>query len=585
MNLKRNVVAVILMCVSDLLTHHSGNAQCMSAKDAGNSQMTLHTSARSVLADVVIPEKAAGAMRETSFQVFEDGRRQRVTSFTFHDSLPGGLLSPASPSPFDPVGAERSNLHAVTRTIPVTMILLDTLNTSIVDQQRGRKQIIAALRFLPPGQSVALFILGNTLQMIQSFTERSDVLIAAAGRMNARISPLYVEHGANQVSEDDSLSGADFQKENKAHMFSAIRDPGEKSRVASEEIEKALAERGTRRVDQRIEMTFSEIARLAQTVQDYPGRKKLIWITGSLPLVLRPDAGSGYDPDLVRNYGLKLHALEAALANAQIAVYTMDARGLITLGMDASKSASDAAGMQPGQESSNLYQDREEDSLHITQATLQEIAENTGGRSFLNQNNLAPGMREAMLDGSSYYSLSYQPASIASDGKYHSIEIRIDGIKGSRLQYRRGYYALAETSKDPEKTKELFVAAMQRGAPIAGGITFKATLSHLSPGLETTVDYVIDTSSLSLKDGPDCSKKINLVIGAVAWKDSVLKVETGFKIFDQSLTQEEFRIAQLRGLRVRQTLAESSGQTFYKLGVMDLTTGRLGTLDYPLQDP
>nr|WP_246409241.1 VWA domain-containing protein [Granulicella aggregans] len=569
-------------------------AQCPGSTNSADSPTLIHTRARSVLVDAVVLGTGDRLIDRSAFQLLEDGKPQRITSFEFHAASAGASPNRAtSLSPFDPVGEERSNQQVGQIEGPINIILIDTLNTSMVDQQRNRKQIIAALQELPPGQPVALFSMGTELRMIQSPTERSDILISAAANMAARSSPLYVEHGPDQIREDNSLSGADFKKQ--ALSLATIKDAALKAQLASQSIEVALAEQGTRRMDVRVALTMSSLARLAQFVQEYPGRKRLIWISGSFPISLRPDAATGFDPNLIREYTPKLKQLETELANAQIAVYAMDARGLVTAQLDASMAGSDINAGLPGK-APNSYQDREQDSLHSTQATLQELAQNTGGKAYLNQNDLSHGIREAMLDGPAYYSLSYQPPDTPDDGKYHAIELKVDGAKKSDLQYRRGYYAIAapeagaqtaprtESTPGPDKRRAAFRDSMQQNAPAEKGITFKAKLSRSPSTKQTTVEYLIDSSSLIAMDQPDCGQKLNLVIGAVGWKKSDQKPVTGFKYLEQVFTPDAYSSIQVNGLRFRQTLEDSTNRIFFRLGVLDLTSGKIGTLDFPVEE-
>lgn len=88
--------------------------------------------------------------------------------------------------------------------------------------------MLAAIRSLPAGQNVALFTLGTSLRMIQSFTDSSDILIAAAEKLSAQKSLLYVDHGPDQIREDDSISGADLRKAQEMIVLTKIKDPKEK---------------------------------------------------------------------------------------------------------------------------------------------------------------------------------------------------------------------------------------------------------------------------------------------------------------------------------------------------------------------
>jgi hypothetical protein len=56
-----------------------------------------------------------------------------------------------------------------------------------------------------------------------------------------------------------------------------------------------------------------------------------------------------------------------------------------------------------------------------------------------NSNDVAGSIASAIEDGSHYYSISYIPPSVASDGKHHTIRVSLD-LPGMHLVYRNGYY-------------------------------------------------------------------------------------------------------------------------------------------------
>lgn len=191
-------------------------AQCVTAKvPSGQQPSTLQAGARAVFVDVVVNDKGNRTridLQQDNFHITEDGSPQITRSFTFHSAG-----SPAAPelvaamqTPFlDKV----SNYHPSRVGQTINILLLDTLNTALADQQRTRQQVAAVLASLPPGEPIALFTLGTRLKMIQDFTQKPDTLIAAASQIKSHASPLYIEHGPDQIREDDSVSGADVMKQ------------------------------------------------------------------------------------------------------------------------------------------------------------------------------------------------------------------------------------------------------------------------------------------------------------------------------------------------------------------------------------
>jgi VWFA-related protein len=72
-------------------------------------------------------------------------------------------------------------------------------------------------------------------------------------------------------------------------------------------------------------------------------------------------------------------------------------------------------------------------------AGAEALAEDTGGFSIRNSNDLAAGMRRVAAESSAYYLVGYDPAK-EPDGKYRKIRVRVKR-KDVRVRARKGYYA------------------------------------------------------------------------------------------------------------------------------------------------
>ena len=83
---------------------------------------------------------------------------------------------------------------------------------------------------------------------------------------------------------------------------------------------------------------------------------------------------------------------------------------------------------------------------HAGDKVLERIADATGGRAFFpfQLNDVANAFVEIQDELRSQYALSYKPADLRTDGRYHTIEILAQNHKGLRVRSRRGYYAPAQ---------------------------------------------------------------------------------------------------------------------------------------------
>ena len=77
---------------------------------------------------------------------------------------------------------------------------------------------------------------------------------------------------------------------------------------------------------------------------------------------------------------------------------------------------------------------------------LERISVATGGRPFFpfQITDVANAFAEIQDELRSQYALSYKPADLKPDGRYHSIEILAQNHKNLRVRSRRGYYAPAQ---------------------------------------------------------------------------------------------------------------------------------------------
>jgi VWFA-related protein len=124
------------------------------------------------------------------------------------------------------------------------------------------------------------------------------------------------------------------------------------------------------------------------------------------------------------------------------AIYAVDPRGLGVFEFDLSTQGGANVG---------LTKDRQ--MLDTTIDSLRVLAEETDGRAIVNSNDLASGLRQIVRDSSAYYLLGYTSA-VATDGKFHKINVRVKR-PGVQIRARPGYVALnaveAERALAPRK--------------------------------------------------------------------------------------------------------------------------------------
>ena len=95
---------------------------------------------------------------------------------------------------------------------------------------------------------------------------------------------------------------------------------------------------------------------------------------------------------------------------------------------------------------------RESEARFSSQESMQEVAEQTGGKVCINNNDLGDCVKTAMEEGSTYYELGYYPDASNWHGEFHRIIVK-SKRPGTELSYRQGYFARKADTETTEKRK------------------------------------------------------------------------------------------------------------------------------------
>jgi len=156
-----------------------------------------------------------------------------------------------------------------------------------------------------------------------------------------------------------------------------------------------------------------------------PEKKVLVYIT------------NGISKTGIENQA-QLEASINAAVKANVAIYPIDARGLMAdpPGGGASTAASRGSGIFNG----SVYNSQRA-SINDSQETLSTLASETGGKVFLDSNDLSLGIVQAKNEFRSYYILGYYTTNGKLDGKYRNITVKLTNKSiNAKLDFRHGYF-------------------------------------------------------------------------------------------------------------------------------------------------
>ena len=147
----------------------------------------------------------------------------------------------------------------------------------------------------------------------------------------------------------------------------------------------------------------------------------------------------------------QLRATINAAIRSNVSFYPIDARGLVAsapLG-DATKGSPGGQGMYSGSSARSAVS-----NFQGQQETLFTLAEDTGGKALLDNNDLSLGIVQAQKDISSYYIIGYYSTNANLDGHYRRIKVQIASNLSAKLDYRSGYFASKEFRKFDSSDRE-----------------------------------------------------------------------------------------------------------------------------------
>ncbi len=526
---------------------------------------TLKVSTRLVVVDVVAADGKGHPitdLKADDFSVLEEGSNQSIKVFSFQQPAPAD--QPQQPPAKLPPNLV-TNVPTYKPNRPMSVLLLDGLNTDNISQKYARQEMLKYLAKLPEGQPVAVYLLGNKLRLLQDFTTDPALLQQALTRIKDKNSAL--------IKNDPALSAA------ATASLLQMGLPGMVAQIQGFEQEEVSAQ-----VDLRVEETVNALLSLARTLAGYPGRKNLIWVSSSFPSNLFDLAGlnsvssqrQSSANSQARGYSNPIEKLASALSNARVAVYPVDTRGVNSFASVSDIGNRDRDAVPGGA--------ADPQTAHTTMNT---VAERTGGRAFYNTNDLAGAIKEGIEDGSTYYTLGYYPENKDWNGKFRKIVVKLNR-PGVKLHYREGYIATdprAYVKMDAKQQAIDFGQALNLDTPIATGLPFKSAL--ILPSEKTAnklvVNFGIDAHALSfeLQDDGLQHTSVDCAVQIFNNKGTAVRAPLA-QNFSAALKPEQYQTVLQRFFPCNQAFELSPGEYFLRLGVRDNTTGLIGTVNAPV---
>jgi VWFA-related protein len=508
----------------------------------GSSGSTLRVASRLVQVNVIVQEKngkPVTGLTKSDFTLTDQGQPQTIAFFSeqaSHLLVNAGANSAPPPNVYSNRFEEKFGVPT-----SVTVILLDALNTPRGLMGYARGQVTKFLGQIQPQDRVALYGLADKIYILHDFTSDSTALLRSIGLLP------QIDRAQGNASR-----GMDF-----APPPSASGGPDPLWAFAA-------VQRGAD-FDQinRVGLTAAAIERIANHLASLPGRKNLIWVSASFPFQIgygTMGAGGKFEQ---RSFNSDITKAGRALSNANVAIYPVDARGLMA---PAVATGAPISARAPGQ--SNIE-------------TMISLADRTGGRAFYNTNDINGAIRHAIDDSRVTYAISYYPTHNEWDGRFREIRVKLNR-PGLEVRTRKGYYAYPELQATPKENETLMVTAA------------KSPLESTELGLDVTADPIDVPGARELKTQVHVNPaQMHFNHNGDRWADNlvVMWVETSqdgkviastSQTVNMNITQEGYDELLRKGLSFSGKVGLVDGASEVRLVARDTGSGAIGSVIIPV---
>jgi VWFA-related protein len=412
------------------------------------------TGSRLVVVPVVVTDSNGQPVKDLTsadFTILENGQAKKIKIYERIQASTAPVTETTPQGAYTNRNLRQETPHAI------NIVLLDLVNTQWKDQVYARNSMVEFLSKSVNGDALTtLLVLGRGgLHLVHDFTTDPQVLMTALRNMQMDnsekpgldvVGPQQAVNLAGQGAESLAKAEGELPQGGPGIAAQAIGSAGSAAaeRAQLDRLFEGEVRLATMYREESLRTTLAAMQAISQAYGGLPGRKALIWATGSFPF----DIADPEDASLMRSGEMLTQTLQR-LSDSNIAVYPVDVKGLTGVGgLDIA-----ANGAQ-----TSRYM-REPAGNYGTQmllrakseGTMDTFASMTGGHAFYNTNDLTGAFSRAANESRFYYLLGYYLDS--EDLKkigWHKLKVEV-ARKGVKVHTRAGFMvAPGETKQDQE---------------------------------------------------------------------------------------------------------------------------------------
>jgi VWFA-related protein len=382
---------------------------------AGQRPPVIRTGINFVSVDVIVTDKRTGDvvldMKKDDFEVREDKKPQQIDTF---DVVKIDPVVEAAKPPREIRSLFDEENEAKQPNVRLFVMLLDDYHVRRGSDLASKKPLIDFIENMLGPQDMVAIMYPLTPVTAMTFTRNHQTLIDA------------IEHfeGRKGIYEPRN----EFEERYFYYPVStveAIRNDVSMSAIKGAAVRLGGMREGRKSIILVSEGFVSSVpAQLNDPSAAYPGMNN--------PARFQPGVDPQQDPRQAAAEFFNQTDLNSRLKEVfdtanrnNTSIYAVDPRGLAVFEYDVNQ----GVGLQTDKKMLG-------DSID----TLRVLADNTDGRAIVNRNDLAAGMKQIMRDSSGYYLLGYNSTSAPTDGKFHTIDVKVKR-PNVEVRARKGYWA------------------------------------------------------------------------------------------------------------------------------------------------
>ena len=486
-------ITVLILAISGTLYSQTPQPTTMPEQDDD----VVKISTALIQIDVTVTDKRGrivSDLKADEFEVFENGKKQEISNFSFVSSLADENKNVAKKTGKDqfipPPAVDRMVPGQIRRTIALVVDDLTLSSSSMSATRLGLRKYVNEQML--PGDFVAIIKTGGGSGALQQFTSDKRRLNAVIDQLRWNPNGLG---GIGAFPPIGSLTGGGI--------------PGREDVISN---------------------MFASLKNIISGMKSIPGRKSLMLLSDGFSLTVNPalelETAVRNESDTTTNREHSIAKELIKLANrSSVVIYTMDARGLQYTGATAADNTAILTGVPAGNPTLRGIISGRRNRLAETQSGLKFLAEETGGFAIINNNHIGNGIEKVVRD-QSYYLIAYEPGEKTFDpeiSKFHKLEIKTTR-KNLRVRYRSGFFGTTEAEEEnavgAQKESEIITAIRSPYRVNEVDLNFNTLFAIDGSDKMFVRSFLhIDTNDLTFTDRSDGKKTAGIEILSVSFND------------------------------------------------------------------